>query len=235
MCRKSGFSACLRQPGLPDPAIRRPWRGRGASGRARRAQMVTQCKTAQNAFGEGNAAAEAQSAGVEYGKRFGGKCRAVLAVNLPSVQEKVRDRAKTLNVEIWDRPILERLLNKRRTLYRDLGDLLAQPRLERVVGAAVGSAHADLEAEAQKMSDCWENVRRRTRLDELMTVPPNRTAPSPIRPIRLWHVAMSSPAASSTAHRQSPSRPVAPCSRPSSGSRRRARPSGCSAVPAPSA
>ena len=122
--------------------------------------MVTQCKTSQNAFGEGNAAAEAQSAGVEYGKRFGGKCRAVLAVNLPSVQEKVRDRAKTLNVEIWDRPILERLLNKRRTLYRDLGDLLAQPRLEPAVGAAVGSAHADLEAEAQKMSDCWENVRK---------------------------------------------------------------------------
>lgn len=90
-------------------------------------KMVTQCKTAQNAFGEGNAAAEAQSASVEYGKRFGGKCRAVLAVNLPSVQEKVRDRAKTLNVEIWDRPILERLLNKHRTLYRDLGDLLPNP------------------------------------------------------------------------------------------------------------
>lgn len=95
-------------------------------------KMVTQCKTAQNAFGKGNTAAEARSAGVEYGKRFGGKCRAVLAVNLPSVQEKVRDRAKTLNVEIWDRPILERLLNKHRTLYRDLGDLLAQPRMSRL-------------------------------------------------------------------------------------------------------
>ena len=90
--------------------------------------------------------------------------------NVQADVQKIFQMAKTLNVEIWDRPILERLLNKRRTLYRDLGDLLAQPRLEPAVGAAVGSAHADLEAEAQKMSNCWENVRRRTRLDKLFQV-----------------------------------------------------------------
>ena len=94
--------------------------------------MVIQCKTSEKAFGDSNAAAAAQSAGVEYGKRFAGKCRAVLAVNAPSVQPSVRNRASGLDVEIWDRPVLEKLLNKHPTRYRELGDLLAQPRLERL-------------------------------------------------------------------------------------------------------
>ena len=96
--------------------------------------MVIQCKTSENDFGDSNAAAETQSAGVEYGNRFVGKCRAVLAVavNAPSVQQAVRNRASGLDVEIWDRPVLEKLLNKHRAHYRELGDLLAQPRLERL-------------------------------------------------------------------------------------------------------
>ena len=43
----------------------------------------------------------------------------------------VRERAELLGVEIWDRPVLEKLLNKHRVLYRELDDLLADPRLMR--------------------------------------------------------------------------------------------------------
>lgn len=84
------------------------------------------------AFGEGKAVAAAHSAKDEYGSRSGRECRAVLAVNAPSVQQAVRNRASGLDVEIWDKPVLEKLLNKHPTRYRELGDLLAQPRLERL-------------------------------------------------------------------------------------------------------
>ena len=94
--------------------------------------MVIQCKISKHAFGEGKGAAEVQSAGVEYGRRFGGQFRAVLAVNAPLVRQSVRDRARDLDVEIWDRPVWEKLLKKHRALYSELGELLAQPRLERL-------------------------------------------------------------------------------------------------------
>ncbi len=94
--------------------------------------LIIQCKTSQKAFGESNAAAEAHSARAEYGKRLRSETLPILAVNAPSVEANVRERAKTLDVKIWDRPFLEELLKKHRIRYRELGNLLAQPRLARL-------------------------------------------------------------------------------------------------------
>ena len=93
--------------------------------------VIMQCKTSQSKFSRTNSVREPYSAHPSYEKRTGKKfSQAVLAINAPTVDRKVYERAADLNIVIWDREKIAALLSRHEVYINDLDLLLARPIFE---------------------------------------------------------------------------------------------------------
>lgn len=93
--------------------------------------VIMQCKTSQSKFSRTNSVREPYSARPSYEKRTGKKfSQAVLAINAPTVDRKVYERAADLNIVIWDREKIAALLSRHEVYINDLDLLLARPIFE---------------------------------------------------------------------------------------------------------
>lgn len=98
---------------------------------AEKCGIAIQCKSSRRPFRESDAACQPFTACREYGQRFGKPFEtAILAVNAPSVESNVRDRARDLQVTVWDKTFFVKQLREEPIPFTELELLLQTPRME---------------------------------------------------------------------------------------------------------
>ena len=93
--------------------------------------VAIECKRSRRPFGRSDAACAPYTACREYSERYGKPFdTAILAVNAPSVESNVIERAKTLNVTIWDKSYLADCLAHMEIPFAELETRMQEARLE---------------------------------------------------------------------------------------------------------
>ena len=96
-----------------------------------RGGVAIECKLSRRAFGRSDAACAPYTACREYSERYGKPFdTAILAVNAPAVENNVLERAKALNVTIWDKSYLADCLAHMEIPLTELETRLQEARLE---------------------------------------------------------------------------------------------------------